>query len=628
MSWDDYRRVRQGARIDSKRQVVVHIAGIVQSLLVPALVLVGGLILALIGAGPDESVVRLRGSEGLRLAQVFLTPEADPASGAVATGGALRVASQGMLAILIAVGLGLLLAITTLDALRRWAAARLSARLAAVLRRQIHRQMYRFGQSSLPTEGIGPIVDLFTRQIDDVRDGYRAGLDGLWRLPVLLAGLVVLAFALSWSLTLFLGVLGLLVALLVSSMLRRSSFALEGAGRDLAMKMSLLQEDLGQIRTVRVFAIEGADNRRFDDHLEDYREAEADLLPLDARPGPGAVLLIGIAVALALGMIGYLVIAGSIQAPTALTLLITLGLATYPIAAWTRMRLARRRAARAAFDIARFLDRRPELLQVPSAKFLSPVRNRIVLENVSVEGPTGRRLLDGVSLELPAGSRTGIMGRDEDSKQALVCLLPRLLDPHTGRVRMDGLDLREVTLDSLRAQVATVFQSDLIFSDTVRFNIGLGDSSYDLPRIIEAAKNAHAHHVIQDLPEGYDTFVGPLGHYLRIDEQYRIALARAWLHDPSILIIEEPTVPLDETIKPLIDDAILRLSQGRTVLFLTHRLSTIRSCDRVIILHNGRIEASGTAKELQAESKLYRHLQYVEFNQFAAGGIEAGQMQI
>src|SRR5690606_7029069 len=122
--------------------------------------------------------------------------------------------------------------------------------------------------------------------------------------------------------------------------------------------------------------------------------------------------------------------------------------------------------------------------------------------------------------------------------------------PRSGRVRMDGLDLREVTLDSLRAQVATVFQSDLIFSDTVAFNIGLGDPSYGLPRIIEAAKNAHAHHVIQDLPQGYDTYVGPLGHFLRVDEQYRIALARAWLHDPSILIVEEPAIPFDETIKP------------------------------------------------------------------------------
>ena len=131
---------------------------------------------------------------------------------------------------------------------------------------------------------------------------------------------------------------------------------------------------------------------------------------------------------------------------------------------------------------------------------------------------------------------------------------------------------------------------------------------------------------IQDLPRGYDTIIGPLGHYLNPDEQYRIGLARAYLHDPSIVISEEPTVPLDEDTTHLIDDTVARLSHGRTLIILPHRLPTIRSCDQIIILHNGRVEAIGKPRHLQSESKLFRHLQYVEFNQFAAGEIEAGQM--
>ena len=147
-----------------------------------------------------------------------------------------------------------------------------------------------------------------------------------------------------------------------------------------------------------------------------------------------------------------------------------------------------------------------------------------------------------------------------------------------------------------------------------------------LPRVIEAAKTVHAHNFIQDLPQGYDTIIGPLGHYLRPDEQYRIALARALLHDPSIIIIEEPAVTLDDDTKHLVDAAVAELTRDRTTIFLPHRLSTIRSCDQVIVLLNGRIEAMGTPRALQAESKVYRHLQYVEFNQFATGEIEAGQM--
>lgn len=632
MNWGDYHRLREVARIEGSRRGIIHAAGIVQAFLLLALLFLLGMALTVIVVDPSKSVATFRGAEGITLARLPLTPPTeaiDPSSSELAPAvlQARKIAAQAMLSLILAAGLVVLVLLTMLDAIRRWALSRLSSRFAAGIRRQIHRQMYRFGQSSLPTEGMGPTIELFSQQVDDLRDGFRVGLDQRWRLPVTLAGLTLLGLAVGGWLTLFLIILVTLLAFLVSSMIRRNAEVAETAERNASMKMSLLQEDLGQIRTVRVFSIESVDNRRFDAHLEDLREADATRLRFDREFGPGMTVLLGISGTLALGMIGFLVIAGRLEIPAAILLLVIFALMVRSFTSLNRMNQDRRRAARAATSVVSFLDRRPEILQIPNAKFLSPVRERIVLENVTVEGPTGRRLLEGVSLELPAGSKTAIMGRDEDSKQALVCLLPRLLDPRTGRVRMDGIDLREVTLESLRAQVATVFQSDLIFSDTIAFNIGLGDPSYDLPRLIEAAKQSHAHHIIQDLPEGYDTFVGPMGHYLRIDEQYRIALARAWLFDPSILIIEEPTFPIEDSIKPLIDDAIARLCRGRTVVFLAHRLSTLRACDRVVVLHNGRIEALGTAKELQATSKLYRHLQYVEFNQFAAGGIEAGQMQ-
>jgi len=273
-----------------------------------------------------------------------------------------------------------------------------------------------------------------------------------------------------------------------------------------------------------------------------------------------------------------------------------------------------------------FLDQSPDLQQTTGAKFLSSVHDRIRFEGITLSNRSGRVLLEGVTAEIPAGSRTAIMGLDEDAKHALVCLIPRLIDPQAGRVLIDGHDLRELTLESIRAQVATVLQADLIFTDTVASNIGLGDPNSQLPLIIDAAKVAHAHHFIQDLPQGYDTVIGPLGHYLKPDEQYRIALARAILHDASIVIIEELNIVLDEDIKQLIDDTISRLAQGRTLIFLPHRLSTIRSCAQVIVLHNGHVEAMGMPRKLQGESKLYRHLQYVEFNQFATGDIEAGQM--
>src|SRR5580692_7402120 len=155
-------------------------------------------------------------------------------------------------------------------------------------------------------------------------------------------------------------------------------------------------------------------------------------------------------------------------------------------------------------------------------------------------------LLQDVSLSITAGQRIGLIGSDDLEKHALIYLIPRLLDPSTGEIRIDQHNLRWVTLDSLRAQIATVLQHNLVFHDTVANNIGCGDSAYTLPQIIEASKIAHAHHFISKLPQGYETPIGELGHSLNISEQFRIALARAVLRDPALIIIEEPEKPLDE----------------------------------------------------------------------------------
>ena len=319
-------------------------------------------------------------------------------------------------------------------------------------------------------------------------------------------------------------------------------------------------------------------------------------LPLNPSTG----LLYGAGLAIALGVLGYNVVVNEqISIATMLILLVSLAGLAYPIAEWLRMKSATRHANRSARGIFEFLERRPELHQNVGAHFLNALKDQISIENVELESRSGRRLLEGVSVEIPAGSRTAIMGEDDDPKLALVCLIPRLLDPRSGRILIDGHDLRDVTVDSVRAQVATVLQADLVFTDSVLVNIGLGDPMNTLPRIIEAAKVAHAHHFIQDLPHGYDTMIGPLGHYFKPDEQFRIALARAYLHDPSILIVEEPKAPLDEDTRHFIDDTLSRLSIGRTLIIIPHRLSTVQSCDHVIVLHNGRVEDVGSPEKLQ-----------------------------
>ncbi len=220
-----------------------------------------------------------------------------------------------------------------------------------------------------------------------------------------------------------------------------------------------------------------------------------------------------------------------------------------------------------------------------------------------------------MSLSIQAGQRIGLIGPDDLEKYALVYLIPRLLDPSNGEIRIDEHNLRWVTLDSLRNQIATVLQHNQIFHDTVANNIGCGDPVYTLQQIMEAAKLARAHQFIQKMPQGYETPIGEQGYSLTQSQQFRIALARAVLRDPALLIIEEPGGEMDDETKDLLDDTLARVLPGRTTIFLPHRISTIRSCDKLILLHKGRVVATGVHKELLASNPIYRHLHYLEFNE-------------
>ena len=628
--------------------VQARLLGMIYSLLVLALFTLGGLLAALATARPSfridgepvlaaDPLSRANAATNpafdLGLSSIAVANEASPAVTHRFAAQVVRLLvrvippmgnNAGALAVLLAMGLTAAVLISLVAQVRRAAIATASHEVAIALRRQIHRQMYRLGESSLPGDGTGPILSLFTREVNDVRDGLVADLGAIPQVPILFAGLLLFALGISWTASIFLVTLGILLAIALRVLNRSTDMASVVATREAALQLCLLQEDFGLIRTVRVHGMENIDKQRFDDHLEAYGDADIRRMIHEPKISPTSSLVIAVTIILASGFLAANVVLAGLSPASALLMALAIVAMVRPTFDWIAYRRAVDQANRSAGGIFAYLERKPELHQAGGASFLAPIRDRISFENVTLESRSGRTLLDGLTVEVPAGKKTAIMAYDEEAKHALVCLIPRLIDPKVGRIRVDGVDLRDATLESVRAQVATVLQTDLVFSDTVMANIALGDPSYDLPRVIQAAKVAHAHHFIAELPLGYDTPIGPLGEYLKPDQQYRIALARAYLHDPSIVIIEEPTVPLDDDVKAYVDDTVGRLAPGRTLIMLPHRLSTIRSSDQVILLHNGKLEAVGTPREVSHESKLYRHLQYIEFNQFATGEIEVG----
>jgi ATP-binding cassette, subfamily B, bacterial len=486
------------------------------------------------------------------------------------------------------------------------------------LRRAIYHHTNRLGTLAFRALGPSEAVSVSTRHLESVHEGLFRWLTVFSREPLKFG--LLLAFAL--LLNFWLAVAFLLFAILVWIVGGQIAAYYRRRGRraDLrsAEQLSLIQESLMLMRLVKIYLMEQFNQARVERQLRGYAQAQLQRYLGEAIYRP-LFFFLGLAAGLVLLVVGgHVILQGQVSVSTALILATILISLYWPTLALLEARRALRRTRDSAGVLFSFLDRQGGVGQALEAEFLPGLTKTLEFEKVTLKEPgTGRRLLRGVNLTIQAGQCVGLVGPDEMEKHALVYLLPRFLDPGGGEIRIDGKNIRWVTLDSLRAQIAVVLQHNLVFNDTVANNIGCGETTYTLQRIIDAAKIAHAHQFISRLPQGYETAIGEMGHALKIGEQFRIALARALLRDPSLLIIEEPAGPLDDDNKAMIDDTFNRVLPGRTVLFLPHRLSTIRRCDRVFLLYQGQIEATGEHRELLANNELYRHLQYLEFNEFA-----------
>lgn len=515
--------------------------------------------------------------------------------------------------------LAILFALLRAASLNVMAASAASAALAVStwLRRAIYHQSHRLGTLTLRADSSGDAGTLFSRHVESVSDAVEASLSTLVFAPVELVFL--LAFALMihfWLAMAFL--LAALIMLLLGTQLA-SSFrrTARTADRRATARMALLQESLGMMRLVKSNQMDAFNQSRVERQLGEYALARQRETRGDALFKPLIWFLGVTSVAVLLYVGGRIVLAQGLGAANVLVLAATLLCAYWPVVGYLRRRRLVGRGQESAVAIYEFLDRPREVGQTVGAEFLAGVREGIELKDVTLRDPqNGRVLLDKVNLTVAAGERVGLIGKDEAEKHAIVNLIARFVDPTSGEVRIDGKGLRWLTLESLHAQIGFVLQSHLLFNDTVANNIGCGDPSYSVAQIIEAAKVAHAHHFVQKLPYGYETPVGDLGTSLRPGERLRIALARSVLRDPAVYVIEEPAVPLDDETKSLLEDTFTRVLPGKTVIFLPHRVSTIRSCDRLFLINRGQVEAVGGHRELIAKNDLYRHLHYLEFNEF------------
>ena len=477
-------------------------------------------------------------------------------------------------------------------------------RVVTDLRNELTSHMQRLDLAFFNRQRAGQIVSRVTTDVSLVRGTVTDALTSLFEDITRLIGLVAVAVYMDWVLALLAVVLFPVAGLPLryfSKQLRQTGRGMqEGIGRLNAM----LHENVQGNRVVKAFGQERSEQERF------FRLYMRQSL---LRAVPITELLAGIAVAGIIYYGGASVIAGTRTQGAFIGFVITLFLLYEPFKRLVRTNYAIQQGLAGADRVFELLDTRPQVVDRPAARVLRAVRDGIAFEDVSFAYEPGEPVLRHIDLRIRVGEVVALVGMSGGGKSTLADLIPRFYDPTEGRITVDGVDLRDLTLASLRAQIAVVTQFTFLFNDSVRTNIAYGDPDRSTEEIIAAARAANAHDFILELPRGYDTHIGDLGVRLSGGQRQRLAIARALLKNAPILILDEATSALDTESEGLVQEALERLMANRTTLVVAHRLSTVRRADRIIVLVRGEIVESGTHDELLAQGAEYRKLYELQF---------------
>jgi ATP-binding cassette subfamily B protein len=367
-------------------------------------------------------------------------------------------------------------------------------------------------------------------------------------------------------------------------------------------------EVLSGILVVKSFVMEEHEKRRFLGGVGEANQLVLRGVATDARTNATKNMLCALARLCALGWGGMLVMSHEITLGTLVAFVGYLGGVLNPVQALTGMYQTLRRASVSLESVLSILDAQDSLRDRPDARDTGRLRGKVEFRDVAFGYRPGQRVLEQIDLHVQPGELVALVGPSGAGKTTLMALLQRLYDPARGAILVDGHDLRELTQRSLRSQIGVVLQEGMLFSDSVRDNIAFGKLGASLADIERAARAANAHEFILALPQGYDTPIGERGCKLSGGERQRIAIARALLKDAPILVLDEATSALDAENEELVQQALARLTYGRTTFVIAHRLSTVTSADRIVVFRNGTISEIGSHIELMNLDGYYASL--------------------
>ena len=480
-------------------------------------------------------------------------------------------------------------------------------RIILQFRRELFAHLQRLSLRFFSKNTTGTLVSRITSDVTLLQNAVANIISDAIRQGVTATGLLFVVFYRHWQLA----IIALLVLPLAMGIVTYFGKKMRHNSRSLQLKMAdinhLLYEKLSGIRIVKAFCAETLEEERFSAVITGYFRTAMHSVTIQAINGSISEVLGGIGIAGVIWYGGHQVIRGETTAGTFFSFITALLLLYEPLKRISKYNMKIQQALAAADRVFEILDTPPDIVEAERAVELPPIRDGITYQNVSFQYDD-EPILQQISFVAPAGQVTAFVGLSGAGKTTLLSLLPRFYDATDGAILIDDTNIRQATFASLRGQIGIVTQDVILFHDTVANNIAYGVPNYAIEDVIRAAKIANAHEFIEKLPEGYQTLIGERGTRLSGGQRQRLAIARAILKNPPIIILDEATSSLDSESERLVQEAIANLMQDRTTLVIAHRLSTIQKAQQIIVLDAGKMVERGTHQELLVKDGIYARL--------------------
>jgi ATP-binding cassette subfamily B protein len=521
----------------------------------------------------------------------------------------VRGGDRGALAPLLWLVVAIVVVRMCFGVVRRWVSGQVSLAVEYDLRRRLFAHLQGMSLSYYDRMPVGQLMSRATSDLQTVRFFLGYGLIFLFMQAFTLVIVTGILLWMNWSLALLALLMGPGLGVVAWRYSKRSNPVLIDVQQRVAVVTEMAEESAVGIRVIKAFGREGDRTTRFGATARGAFDRSMDAAHLRAlyQPLMGFIPVLGLGVVLVYG--GLLTIDGDMSLGEFVAFYLYLTLLMAPFRSLGMLVGQGQRAIAGGTRIFEVLDAEPDIVEPPGAPPLPPGDGHVRMEGVTFAyGPDEAPVLHDIDLDVPAGRTIALIGPTGSGKTTLTQLVPRFADPVVGRVLLDGADVRDVRLDDLRRAVGMVSQDPFLFSTTVRENIAYGRPDATDGEIRRAAAMARADGFIEALPDGYDTVVGERGLMLSGGQRQRLAIARALLTDPRVLILDEATASVDASTEREIQAALREVMAGRTTLVIAHRLSTLQLADELVVLEAGRIVARGTHAELYETNALYREI--------------------